>query len=177
MPFASDLIVWGGLLRAIRITIPSFGAPHSGARLFPPGLRERTMDKAQLVAKLNEILKWEYAGVVQYTQFSFVVQGTWREVYYEFFRDNGKEALKHAHRVGDKIVALGGVTTVERAEVKQSLDLNEMLEFSFEMESKHVQLYTEALDLLGPHEVALRNMLEEICMDELVGAVTVARIS
>jgi bacterioferritin len=127
------------------------------------------MDKGKMIDKLNEILKWEYAGLVQYTQFSFVVRGPLREVYHEFFRDNGKEALGHAHRVGDKIVALGGVTTVERAEVKQSLDLNEMLEYSLEIERKHVQLYTEALDLLGPLDVALRNLLEEICMEEQEG--------
>jgi bacterioferritin len=125
--------------------------------------------KAKLVEKLNEILRWEYAGLIQYTQFSFVVQGPLREVYYEFFRDNGKEALGHAHRVGDKIVALGGVTSVERAEVKQSLDLTQMLEYSLEIERKHVQLYTEALDLLDPHDVALRNMMEEICMEEQEG--------
>src|SRR5438552_13816962 len=78
------------------------------------------MDRAKMIDKLNEILKWEYAGLVQYTQFSFVVQDTWREVFYKFFRDNGEEALDHAHQVGDKIVALGGVPTVERAEVKQA---------------------------------------------------------
>ena len=127
------------------------------------------MDRAKLVDKLNEILRWEYAGLVQYTQFSFVVRGTLREVYHDFFRGNGKEALKHAHRVGDKVVALGGVTTVERAEVKQSLDLDQMLEYSLEIERKHVQLYTEALDMLDPHDVALRNMMEEICMEEQEG--------
>ena len=127
------------------------------------------MDRAPLVAKLNEILRWEYAGLIQYTQFSFVVQGPLREVYYEFFRDNGKEALSHAHKIGDKIVAFGGVTTVERAEVKQSLDLTEMLELSLELERKHVQLYTEALDMLQPHDVALRNLMEEICMEEQEG--------
>lgn len=127
-------------------------------------------DRTRLIEKLNEILRWEYAGMIQYTQFSFVVRGPLREVYHEFFRDNGEEALKHAHRVGDKIVALGGVTTVERAEVKQSLDLNEMLEYSLQMEQKHVQLYTEALDMLEPHDVALRNMMEELCMEEQAGA-------
>lgn len=134
------------------------------------------MDRAPLVAKLNEILRWEYAGLIQYTQFSFVVQGPLREVYHEFFRDNGKEALGHAHKIGDKIVALGGVTTVERAEVKQSLDLTEMLEFSLEIESKHVQLYTEALDMLKPHDVALRNLLEEICMEEQEGVDNLEKI-
>lgn len=134
------------------------------------------MDRAPLVAKLNEILRWEYAGLIQYTQFSFVVQGPLREVYHEFFRDNGEEALGHAHKIGDKIVALGGVTTVERAEVKQSLDLTEMLELSLEIESKHVALYTEALDMLKPHDVALRNLLEEICMEEQEGVDNLEKI-
>ena len=127
------------------------------------------MDKAAMIDKLNEILRWEYSGLVQYTQFSFIVQDTWREVFSEFFRENGEEALQHAHKVGDKIVALGGVPTVERAEVKQSTDLNEMLEYSLEVESKQVQLYTEALALCGERDVALRVLLEDLCMQEQEG--------
>ena len=127
------------------------------------------MDKALMIEKLNEILKWEYAGLVQYTQFSFVVQDTWREVFSKFFRDNGEEALEHAHLVGDKIVALGGIPTVERGEVKQSTELAEMLEFSLEVESKQVQLYTEALDLCGERDVALRVLLEDLCLKEQEG--------
>lgn len=134
------------------------------------------MDRAKVVEKLNEILKWEYAGLVQYTQYSFLVQDLWREVYSEMFRDNGEEALKHAHRVGDKIVALGGVTTVERGEVKVTKDLREMLQNSLEMELRHVQLYTEALQLLEDRDVALRNLLEEICMEEQEGADHIAKL-
>ncbi len=127
------------------------------------------MDRAAMIDKLNEILRWEYSGLVQYTQFSFVVQGPLREVYHEFFRENGEEALQHAHKVGDKIVALGGVPTVERGEVKQSTDLTEMLEYSLEVESLQVRLYTEALDLLSPRDVALRVVLEDICKEEQDG--------
>lgn len=134
------------------------------------------MDKAKMIEKLNEILKWEYAGLIQYTQFSFLVQDVWREVYYEFFRDNGKEALKHAHLVGDKIVALGGVTAVERGEVKQSTELKEMLEYSLEMEERHVRLYTEAVKMCGDDDVALRTMLEDICLDEQDGADHLSKI-
>src|SRR4051812_16503341 len=127
------------------------------------------MDKARMIDKLNEILKWEYAGLIQYTQFSFVVQDTWREVFSDFFRKNGEEALDHAHMVGDKIVALGGIPTVERAEVKQSTELQEMLEYSLEVESKQVQLYTEALQLCGDRDVAIRVLLEDLCRQEQEG--------
>jgi bacterioferritin len=128
------------------------------------------MEKAKMIEKLNEILKWEYAGLIQYTQYSFLVQDVWREVYYEMFRDSGKEALKHAHLVGDKIVALGGVTSVERGEVSVTTDLHQMLENSLEMELRHVRLYSEALALCGEGEVALRVLLEDICLDEQNGA-------
>lgn len=127
------------------------------------------MDKARMIDQLNEILKWEYAGLVQYTQFSFLVQDTWREVFSKFFRDNGEEALDHAHLVGDKIVALGGVPTVERGEVKVSTDLAEMLEFSLEVESKQVELYTQALELCEGRDVALRVVLEDLCRQEQDG--------
>jgi bacterioferritin len=134
------------------------------------------MDPNSMIAKLNEILKWEYAGLIQYTQYSFLVQDIWREVYYEFFRDNGKEALKHAHIVGDKIVALGGVTSVERGEVKVTTDLHEMLENSLAMELKHVELYTEAVALCGDKDIGIRNQLEEICQAEQDGADHLSKI-
>ena len=127
------------------------------------------MDKTRLIEKLNEILKWEYAGLVQYTQFSFLVQDAWREVYYKFFRENGEEALKHAHLVGDKITSLGGVPSVERGAVKQSTDLKEMLEYSLEVESLQAKLYTEALELCGDKDVGLRVVLENICAEEQEG--------
>jgi bacterioferritin len=134
------------------------------------------MNRAAMIEKLNEILKWEYAGLIQYTQYSFVLQDLWRGVYAEEFRENGEEALKHAHKVGDKIVALGGVTTVERGEVKQTLDLHQMLEYSLEMELRHVRLYTEALALCEEGDVALRVLLEDICLDEQEGADQLSKI-
>src|SRR5579864_517336 len=103
------------------LRVERFTMPHQRFHSRRAGdMRGAIMDRASMIQKLNEILKWEYAGLVQYTQFSFVVQDTWREVFSKFFRENGEEALEHAHVVGDKIVALGGVPTVERGEVKQS---------------------------------------------------------
>ncbi len=134
------------------------------------------MNNAAMVEKLNEILKWEYAGLIQYTQYSFVLQDLMREVYAKMFRENGEEALEHAHKVGDKIVALGGVTTVERGEVKQTTDLQQMLEYSYEMEMRHVHLYTEALTLCEEGDVAIRVLLEDICLDEQEGADHLAKI-
>jgi bacterioferritin len=134
------------------------------------------MDKEKVVEQLNEILRWEWAGLVQYQQHSFIVQDLWREVYAERFRESADEALKHARLIGDKIVALGGVPTVERAEVKQSTDLKELLQFDLELESKQVELYDEALKLVGEDDAPLRVLLEDIIIEEQEGVDDLSKI-
>jgi bacterioferritin len=122
------------------------------------------MDKAKVIDKLNECLRHEWTGVAQYAQAGFVVAGLWREVYSDMFFDSAKESFGHAKQVGEKIVALGGVPTVERSPVKQSEDLLEMLNHALEFESKAVKHYTEALALAAGEralEVFLENILEE----------------
>ena len=84
---------------------------------------------------------------MQYTQHSFLVQDLWREVYAPLFQKSAEESLGHARLIGDKIVALGGIPTVERNEVRQTTDLQEMLRSDLEFERGAVKHYGEALDL------------------------------
>ena len=127
------------------------------------------MDTANVINKLNEIVRHEWTGVVQYTQHSFLVQDLWREVYSTMFREGAEESLRHARTVGDKIVALGGTPTVDRNEVRQSTDLREMLRYDLEFERGAVRLYGEALALCQDDH-PLRVMLENIILEEQEGA-------
>lgn len=126
------------------------------------------MDKAKVIEKLNDILRHEWTGVAQYAQAGFVVGGLWREVYSKMFFKSAEESFEHARKVGDKIVALGGVPTVERNPVKQTNDLVELLNFGLEFESKAVVLYTEALSLTESDR-AMCVFLEDILQDEQDG--------
>ena len=126
------------------------------------------MDKAKVIDKLNDILRHEWTGVAQYSQAAFLVQGFWREVYSGLFADSASESFGHAKLVGEKIVAMGGVPTAERNPIKQTQDLNEMLENALEFESAAVQLYTEALDL-SEEDRALVVFLEDILKEEQEG--------
>lgn len=126
------------------------------------------MDKAKVIDKLNEILSWEWTGVAQYAQHSFIITGLWREVYSEMFDDSAKESFGHAKRIGSKIVALGGVPTVERKPVKQADDLVELLKFGLEFEKTAVKLYNEALELAADDR-ALVVLLEDILLEEQDG--------
>lgn len=126
------------------------------------------MDNAAIIDKLNEILRHEWTGVAQYSQSGFVVTGVWREVFAELFFENAEESFGHAKLIGDKIVALGGVPTVERNPVQQTNQLQEMLENGLEFESKAVKLYNEAL-ALAEEDRALVVFLEDILKEEQEG--------
>lgn len=133
------------------------------------------MDKPKLIEKLNECLRHEWTGVAQYAQAGFVVAGLWREVYSNMFFDSAKESFGHAKLVGEKLVALGGVPTVERNSVKQTNELTEMLNYALEFESKAVKLYNEAL-VLASGDRALEVFLENILDDEQDGVDELTRI-
>lgn len=122
------------------------------------------MDLQAVIDQLNECLKHEWTGVAQYSQASFIVEGVWREVYASTFQENAEESFGHAKLVGEKIAALGGVPAVTRNEIKQTRDLQEILQNSLEFESTAVEMYSKALELAEgnrPLVVFLENILEE----------------
>jgi bacterioferritin len=134
-----------------------------------------SMDKSKMIDKLNEALRHEWTGVAQYAQAGFVVAGLWREVYSEMFFDSAKESFGHAKLVGEKIVAMGGLPTVERNPVKQTQDLLELLNIALEFETKAVKIYTEALNM-AEDDRALVVFLEDILDDEQEGVDDLTRI-
>ena len=126
------------------------------------------MSNQAIIDHLNEILKHEWTGVAQYSQASFIVEGTWRQVYAEKFIEDAKESFGHAQLVGDKIAAMGGVPVATRNEIKQSRVLREVLEFSLAFESKAVEMYSQAIDMAGDDK-ALVIFLEDILTEEQDG--------
>ncbi|MBY0585946.1 ferritin-like domain-containing protein [bacterium] len=135
------------------------------------------MDKATVLSKLNEIQRWEWTGVAQYMQYHFLVRGPWRAVFSDEFKEGADESLGHAKKIGDKIVALGGTPTLERAEVKQTIQLDEMLQNSLAFEEGAVKLYSEAIAMAEEWgNKALVILLEDILLEEQDGAEEWAKI-
>jgi len=92
------------------------------------------MAREELVENLNKALSYELAGVIQYSQHSYLITGPDREVFKDFFREMAEEAQDHAEVLGDKVVALGGIPTVEPAMIRQSTELKEMLKQGLELD-------------------------------------------
>ena len=118
------------------------------------------MDKPKLIQKLNQAIALELGALLQYNQYAQVILGPERRVWHEFFEETATEAFSHARLFGKRVVALGGVPTVEPEPVRQTNDLTEMLANSLDVERRAVQIYTEALALCEDNP-AYRNLLEE----------------
>lgn len=124
------------------------------------------MARVDLIDNLNKALSLELSGVIQYSQHSYLVTGIEREVYKEFFRDQAEEAQKHAEMLGDKIVALGGVPSVEPAMIRQSVDLKEMLKQDLELEREAMKAYMDAWISCGEEDLPTKFWLEGQIADE-----------
>jgi bacterioferritin len=102
------------------------------------------MARTDLIENLNTALSFELSAIIQYSQHSYLVTGPEREVFKDYFRDQAGEARGHAEYLGDKIVALGGIPTVEPGMIRQSTDLTEMLKQNLELEREAMQAYMAA---------------------------------
>jgi bacterioferritin len=127
---------------------------------------EATMANTELVENLNRALSLELAGVIQYLQHSFLVTGPEREVFRKFFRDMSEESQDHAAMLGDKIVALGGVPTVEPGDIRQSTELAEMLRQGLELERVAMDAYVASWKSCTDKELGTRFLLEERIAEE-----------
>lgn len=122
--------------------------------------RSRGVNTAKVIDALNKAVSVERTAIIQYQQHSLLVRGLWRKVFADFFAAQSLEAHSHARTFGHKTVALGGVPTVELGTIRQTLDLEEMLQLDLELERSALQAYLNA-HAVAEEDVALRNMLEE----------------
>lgn len=124
------------------------------------------MGRAELVENLNRALSYELAGVIQYSQHSYLVTGTDREVFKDWFRDQAEEAQEHAEKLGDKIVALGGIPTVEPAVIRQAVETKEMLKQDLELEREAMAVYMAAWASCDDEDLPQKFWLEGQIADE-----------
>jgi bacterioferritin len=122
--------------------------------------KEPEMDTKKVIIALNKAIAFEHTAALQYKQHSLLVNGLWRKVFADFFSSQAKSSLEHAAKFGQKIIALGGVPTVEiGGTVRQSTEVAEMLSQDLALEKETMQAYLDA-HALTEGDIALRTMLE-----------------
>lgn len=124
------------------------------------------MARTELLENLNKALSCELAGVIQNSQHSYLISGTDRQVFKDFFRDMAEESQDHANRLGDKIAALGGIPVVEPAMIRQSAETKTMLGQCLELEREAFAAYMAAWTSCGEEDLATKFWLEGQIADE-----------
>ena len=105
--------------------------------------------KAAIVAKLNDILEHELAGVVRYTHYSFMVFGYSRIPIVGWLRGAATETLTHAHEAGEMITHFGEHPSIGIGELLETSkhDIHSILIESLQFEKDGITHYYELLEL------------------------------
>lgn len=102
-----------------------------------------------MIAKLNEILEHEIAGVDRYMHYAFMVFGFSRIPVVNWFRSAANETLAHAVEAGEMITLIGGYPSLRIGPLLETRhdDLREMLREAMDFEIHGVDLYKQLLAL------------------------------
>ena len=97
---------------------------------------------------LNEIMKYELAGVVKYTHFALMVTGPNRIILDKFFKTQAEESLQHAQQAGELLTGLGGHPSqmIPSIEETNKHNVKDLLQESLLHEEKAILLYKDLLD-------------------------------
>lgn len=124
-----------------------------------------------LLDGLNQDLANELGTAILYTWQTAVAPGFDGEELREFLRPEVSGEMGHATFLADKIVALGGIPTMEPTKYESPKDVKGMLKYDLKLEREAVASYAERVkqaEEVG--EYGLKVKLEEIIADETTHA-------
>jgi len=106
---------------------------------------------------LDEIMKYELAGVVRYTHYGLMVTGPYRLPIVEFMQGQAAESLLHAQQAGEILTGLEGHPSQGIAEIEETgaHDIRSILEESLAHELHALNLYKRLLTIVENASVYL----------------------
>ncbi|MDC3386354.1 ferritin-like domain-containing protein [Gammaproteobacteria bacterium] len=136
------------------------------------------VDREKVISILNEIMKYELAGVVRYTHSALMVVGPYRESLVSYFNGQSSESLTHAQSAGDLLVSLGGHPSQDISIIKETNEhsIASLLEESLEHERKAVALYKELLSEVVDKSIYLEEYAKEMIKNEEIHSLTVEKM-
>lgn len=125
------------------------------------------MDRARLIALLNEDLAREYQAIIAYVVYSQVISGAEYMTIAKELETHAAQELQHALIISRQINYLGGEPTVTPNQVTTSNQPQAMLRFDLENETATIRAYRERVrqcESLG--EFAMAERIRGILMQE-----------
>jgi bacterioferritin len=122
------------------------------------------IDKERVVEVLNQILESELAGVIRYTNYSFLVFGFGRIPIVAWLRQQADESLLHAQQAGEWITTLGAYPSLGIGPLLDShvFDIASILRESLEAENVALDLYRDLLARTEGRSVALEEYARQM---------------
>ena len=136
------------------------------------------VNREKVISILNEIMKYELAGVVRYTHSALMVVGPYRESLISYFNEQSSESLTHAQSAGDLLVSLGGHPSQDISIIKETNEhsITALLEESLEHERTAVSLYKQLLSEVVDKSIYLEEYAKEMIKNEEIHSLTVEKM-
>jgi bacterioferritin len=136
------------------------------------------VDRIKVNAILNDIMKYELAGVVRYTHSALMVVGPYRESLVSYFNGQAAESLEHAKSSGELLTSLGGHPSQDISIIDESNEHSviALLTESLEHEREAVSLYKQLLDEVEGKSIYLEEYAKEMIKSEEIHSLEVEKM-
>jgi len=131
-----------------------------------------------VLAVLNNILKYELSGVIRYTHYALMIVGRDRLTLKKFFEQQANESLSHAQQAGDIMTGLGGHPSLEISiidETNQHAAI-ELLKESAEHEKSAIVLYKKLLKLVEGKSILIEEYAREMIKNEEIHSMELSKM-
>ncbi len=138
----------------------------------------KNIDLDKAISVLNDILKYELAGVVKYTHFALMVTGPNRLSLDKFFKEQAEESLEHAQKAGELLTGLGGHPSQAIPDIEESNKhtIKDLLNESFNHEQKAIDLYKELLHNSENKSIYIEEYAREMIKQEEMHGIEIKKM-
>jgi len=126
------------------------------------------MKDEKMIEALNRMLSQEHACAIRYATHAAVVTGPYADTVQARLKEISTDEVSHAEKLRDRILALGGMPTLEVSgeDLKSAKTLQQILSINIEEEKEAIRLYTEILNSISPSNAILFQTIQTILSDE-----------
>lgn len=123
--------------------------------------------RKKIIDALNVDRAYELSAIIQYMGHHYEGEGMESPAVLGIFKSTAMDEMKHAEKLAERIVYLGGVPVQKPTEVKRGGDLKSMITEDLEAENGAIDRYKKHIALCAElGDTTTRLMLEEILSEE-----------
>ncbi len=138
----------------------------------------KDLDLDKTISTLNDVLKYELAGVVKYTHFALMVTGPNRLSLDKFFKEQAEESLEHAQQAGELLTGLGGHPSQAIPEIEETNkhSIKDLLTESLCHEEKAIKLYKDLLNHSENKSLYIEEYAREMIKQEEMHGIEIKKL-